>query len=30
VTADFREHRETAIKGRQNTETVYALPAFAL
>jgi class 3 adenylate cyclase len=27
VTADFREHRETAIKGRQNTETVYALPA---
>jgi adenylate cyclase len=30
VTADFREHRETAIQGRQNTETVYALPAFAV
>jgi class 3 adenylate cyclase len=30
LTADFREHRETAIKGRQNTETVYALPALAV
>jgi class 3 adenylate cyclase len=30
TTADFREHRETAIRGRQNTETVYALPALAV
>ncbi len=29
ATADFREHRETALQGRQNTETVYALPALA-